>query len=171
MLSWPFPRRFLGMGGGPREGSRVNAAGGGASSNSRRPWGAPAPPAASLDFFIPSFAPTPAPRALATFDRLTPPPTCFSVGCLEARFAVVRWTGRFVAARFDFGRAERFDFARALERDFVLDFGRDERRDFDLRAAEARFFIFLGLRDLDFLLERFPAIDRSFWGDKPDSLS
>ncbi|TMQ55164.1 MAG: hypothetical protein E6K75_09750 [Candidatus Eisenbacteria bacterium] len=98
---------------------------------------------------------------------------------MEARFAVVRWTGRFVAARFDFGRAERFDFgrderrdfARALERDFVLDFGRDERRDFDLRAAEARFFIFLGLRDLDFLLERFPAMDRSFWGDKPDSLS
>ena len=140
-----------------------------------------------MDFFIPSFAPTPAPRGLATFDRLTPPPTCFSVGCLEARFAVVRWTGRFVAARFDFGRAERFDFgraerfdfgrderrefARALERDFVLDFGRDERRDFDLRAAEARFFIFLGLRDLDFLLERFPAMDLSFWGDKPDSLS
>jgi len=93
------------------------------------------------------------------------------------RFAAVRWTGRFAAARFDFGRAERFaftralgrDFARALGRDLVLAFGRDERPDFDLRAAEARFFIFLGLRDLDLLLERFPAMDRSFWREKPNS--
>jgi hypothetical protein len=97
----------------------------------------------------------------------------------EGRFAAARWIGRFAAARFDFGRAERFDFGRAerfdftraLERAFVLDFGRAERRGFDLRAAEARFFIFLGLRDLDLLLERFPAMDRSFWGEKPNSLS
>jgi len=86
------------------------------------------------------------------------------------RFAAARF-GRFAPARFDFGRAERFDLARALGRDLVLAFGRDERRDFDLRAAEARFFIFLGLRDLDLRPERFPAMDRSFWGEKPNSLS
>jgi hypothetical protein len=105
----------------------------------------------------------------------------------KGRFAAARWIGRFAAARFgrfaaarfgrfaparfDFGRAERFDLARALGRDLVLAFGRDERRNFDLRAADARFLIFLGLRDLDLLLERLTAMDRSFWGEKPNSLS
>ena len=104
------------------------------------------------------------------------PPTAGTLEVLAATgfgepFAAGRRAGRFGAARFDFGRAERFDFTRALERAFAFDFGRDERRDPDLRAAEARFFIFLGRRDLALPLERFPAMDRSFWGENQNSLT
>src|SRR5437016_4551294 len=146
MLIAPPFRRFLGIGGGPREGSR-SAAAGGPSANSRRPCGAPPSPPPALLALIPSFGEAP-PPAPAIFGELTPPPICFSTGCWEtgafgARFAAARGTGRVLgAARLDFGRAERFDFTRALGRDFGLDFGLAERRD-DFRAAEARFFIFL----------------------------
>src|SRR5947207_9514122 len=174
MLIAPPFRRFLGMGGGPREGSR-SAAAGGPSANSRRPCDVPPLPPPALLALIPSFGEAP-PPAPAIFGKLTPPPICFNAGCWEtgafgARFAVARWTGRFLgAARFDVGRAERFDFTAALVRDFVFDFGRAERTD-DFRATEARFFIFLGRRDLDLLLERFPAMNRSFRGEKPNSIS
>jgi hypothetical protein len=65
---------------------------------------------------------------------------------------------------------EPFDFTRffeaAFERDLARAFGRD--LEVDLRAAlEVFFFIFVGLRDLDLLVERFPAMNDSSLGGEP----
>jgi len=66
-----------------------------------------------------------------------------------------------LAADFAAGREERFGLVRAL----VRALGRALARDFEALlvrfAAEARFFIFLGLLDLGFLLDRFAAIKGS----------
>jgi hypothetical protein len=70
------------------------------------------------------------------------------------------------AERFGLERAFGLDLTRAL----ALLFGRDA--DFGFRfAAEARFFIFLGLLDLDLLVERFPAMNGPSLGDEADHFS
>src|SRR5207247_3868709 len=62
------------------------------------------------------------------------------------------------------GRADRFAFGRDFEREagraMPLFLGR--AGDLALLPEEARFFIFLGLLDLDLLLERFPAMNDSY---------
>jgi len=74
-----------------------------------------------------------------------------------------------LAPDLDAGRADRFAFGRDFEREvalaFVLLFGR--AADFALFREGARFFIFLGLLDLDLLLERFPAMNDSSLRDAP----
>src|SRR2546426_8550811 len=167
MLSWPaLPRRFFGIGGGPRAGSRGTPAAAGRSSNSRRPCGAPrseAPLAWNLDFprnpgfafraaaFTPGGFTTPMDLAARAGLGLAPLPAGRLVLDLEAR-----------AGRFAFGR----DFGRVFERDFARAFGRDLGLAFR-RAEEARFFIFLGLRDLGLFPDRFPAMNDSSSGDEP----
>src|SRR2546427_5905406 len=138
MLSWfALPRRFFGIGGGPRAGSRGTPAAAGRSSSSRRPCGVPrseAPLAWNFDFprkpdfaFIaagltPGGFTTPIDLAARAGLGLAPLPAASLVLDLDAR-----------AERFAFGRA----FARVFERDFARAFGRDLGLAFR-RAEEVR---------------------------------
>lgn len=81
--------------------------------------------------------------------------------------------GRLAPDR-DLGRAACFGLERTfglgLARDLALLFGR--AADFGFRfAAEARFFIFLGLLDLGLLPERFPAMNEPPLEDEADRFS
>jgi hypothetical protein len=94
-------------------------------------------------------------------------PGCFEITATDfvprdvRIFAPPRATGRLRvrAARL----AGALDFARFFEDFFEPDLARAFGRDrVDFRAAlEAPLFIFLGLRDLDLLAERFPAMNDS----------
>jgi hypothetical protein len=72
----------------------------------------------------------------------------------------------FDAGRFGLERAFGLD----LTRDLALLFGR--AADFGFRfEADARFFIFLGLLDLDLLADRFPAMNEPPLEDEADRFS
>src|SRR6267378_7483828 len=166
MLSWlAFPRRFFGIGGGPSAGSLASSIGGGPSSSSI-PCGARTadPRASSLALpFDTGLAAMPPPAPAGTFARCRPlsPGLRAGAGRDPAPTRAVRLAPDLVAGRaerFAFGRdADRFAFGRDFEREaaraLLLLFGRAE--DFALLPEGARFFIFLGLLDLDLLLARF----------------
>src|SRR5258705_8583276 len=164
MLSWPaLPRRFFGIGGGPSAGSRASSIGGGPSSSSV-PCGARTADPRASSLVLPldaGFAAMPPPAPDGTLAKCRPRSPDF--GADAGRDPAVPRAGRFrpdLAA----GRADRFAFGRDFERDaaraLLLPFGR--ARDFTFFPEEARFFIFLGLLDLDLLLERFPAMNDSY---------
>src|SRR6266550_3327696 len=170
MLIWPpLPRRFFGIGGGPSAGSRASSIGGGPSSSSV-PCGArtAAPLAPNLALpFAAGFAANRPPAPDGAFARWRAgfwadggrDTTLPRAGRLAPDLAAGRVADRAAGRedRFAFGR----DFEREAARALLLLFGR--AGDFALLPEEARFFIFLDPLDLDPLLERFPAINDSYF--------
>src|SRR2546426_6497681 len=163
MLSCPpLPRRFFGGTGSaaPAVGVPATAVTEGPSENSRSPWG----PCPGED---------PRTASLALPPDLAAIPVAALEGSLEIPMlpAVLgRDAGRALAFGRAFGRALDRAFGRALERAFGRALARDRALAVDLgfRLADGRLRILLGLRDLAFLLGRFPAMKGSSVEEGPD---
>src|SRR4051812_4418029 len=165
----PF-RRFLGMGGGPSEGSRGSSVAGGPSSSSSVPCdprcaaaarasilALPRAAALAASCLAVALLGTPRGAPAAILETLTPPPMLLGRGD-EVVVVVMGRLARALAA----GLEERFALGREVVRALAALLGR--------LGAEARFFIFLVPLDLDLLLEGFPGIKSSWFETRPTAI-